>query len=142
MGVFKSSSGQNPDSEIMEFYAVLLLVAAVSAEADYLHVVPQTHTVLTKQVPTIFKQVQHVPTLYQTVQKPLEDVHTPIVYQAVQTPLVIPTLYQHVPTIYQTLQTPTIFKIDEDKLVKVDDDEEEDDEDKEGEVLPLIKHIT
>merc|ERR1712168_641850 len=166
--VFKSSSGQNPDSEIMEFYAVLLLVAAVSAEADYLHVVPQTHTVLTKQVPTMFKQVQHVPTLYQTVQKPLEDVHTPIVYQtvqkpvealqtpivktlettdiinpfkiqAVQTPLVIPTLYQHVPTIYQTLQTPTIFKIDEDKLVKVDDDEEEDDEDKEGEVLPLIK---
>merc|ERR1712142_1054299 len=150
--VFKSSSGQNPDSEIMEFYAVLLLVAAVSAEADYLHVVPQTHTVLTKQVPTIFKQVQHVPTLYQTVQKPLEDLHTPIVktlettdiinpfkIQAVQTPLVIPTLYQHVPTIYQTLQTPTIFKIDEDKLVKVDDDEEEDDEDKEGEVLPLIK---
>jgi hypothetical protein len=150
---------------------VLLLVVAVSAEADYLHVVPQTHTVLTKQVPTIFKQVQHVPTLYQTVQKPLEDVHTPIVYQtvqkpvealqtpivktletidiinpfkiqAVQTPLVIPTLYQHVPTIYQTLQTPTIFKIDEDKLVKVDDDEEDEDEDKEGEVLPLIKHIT
>merc|ERR1712168_610314 len=169
MGVFKSSSGQNPDSEIMEFYAVLLLVAAVSAEADFLHVVPQTHTVLTKQVPTMFKQVQHVPTLYQTVQKPLEDVHTPIVYQtvqkpvealqtpivktlettdiinpfkiqAVQTPLVIPTLYQHVPTIYQTLQTPTIFKIDEDKLVKVDHEDE--DEDKEGEVLPLIKHIT
>merc|ERR1712168_503457 len=164
MGVFKSSSGQNPDSEIMEFYAVLLLVAAVSAEADYLHVVPQTHTVLTKQVPTIFKQVQHVPTLYQTVQKPLEDVHTPIVYQtvqkpvealqtpivktlettdiinpfkiqAVQTPLVIPTLYQHVPTIYQTLQTPTIFKIDEDKLVKVDDDEEE-----EEVVVPYLIH--
>merc|ERR1712168_1010951 len=162
MGVFKSSSGQNPDSEIMEFYAVLLLVAAVSAEADYLHVVPHTHTVLTKQVPTLFKQVQHVPTLYQTIQKPLEEIHTPIVYQtvqkpveavrtpivktlettdiinpvhkplqiqAVQTPLVIPTLYQHVPTIYQTLQTPTIFKVDEDSLVKVDDDEE-DDEDK------------
>merc|ERR1711931_79868 len=140
--VFKSSSGQNPDSEIMEFYAVLLLVAAVSAEADYLHVVPQTHTVLTKQVPTIFKQVQHVPTLYQTVQKPVEALQTPIVktlettdiinpfkIQAVQTPLVIPTLYQHVPTIYQTLQTPTIFKVDEDSLVKVDDDEE-DDEDK------------
>merc|ERR1719495_1415088 len=106
----------------MKFYAVLLLVAAVSAEADYLHVVPQTHTVLTKQVPTIFKQIQHVPTLYQTVQKPLEDVHTPIVYQ--------------------TLQTPTIFKIDEDKLVKVDHDDEDEDEDKEGEVLPLIKHIT
>jgi len=145
----------------MEFYAVLLLVAAVSAEADYLHVVPQTHTVLTKQVPTFYKQVQHVPTLYQTVQKPLEDVHTPIVYQtiqkpvealqtpvvktlettdiinpfqikAVQTPLVIPTLYQHVPTIYQT---PTIYKVDEDSLVKVDDDEE-DDEDKH------IKHFT
>merc|ERR1712168_1759130 len=146
MGVFKSSSGQNPDSEIMEFYAVLLLVAAVSAEANYLHVVPHTHTVLTKQVPTLFKQVQHVPTLYQTVQKPVEAVHTPIVktlettdiinpvhkplqIQAVQTPLVIPTLYQHVPTIYQTLQTPTIFKVDEDSLVKVDDDEE-DDEDK------------
>merc|ERR1712168_1155634 len=162
MGVFKSSSGQNPDSEIMEFYAVLLLVAAVSAEADYLHVVPHTHTVLTKQVPTLFKQVQHVPTLYQTIQKPLEEIHTPIVYQtvqkpveavrtpivktlettdiinpvhkplqiqAVQTPLVIPTLYQHVPTICQTLQTPTIFKVDEDSLVKVDDDEE-DDEDK------------
>merc|ERR1711931_450808 len=153
--VFKSSSGQNPDSEIMEFYAVLLLVAAVSAEADYLHVVPQTHTVLTKQVPTIFKQVQHVPTLYQTVQKPVEALQTPIVktlettdiinpfkIQAVQTPLVIPTLYQHVPTIYQTLQTPTIFKIDEDKLVKVDHDDEDEDEDKEGEVLPLIKHIT
>merc|ERR1712168_811338 len=168
MGVFKSSSGQNPDSEIMEFYAVLLLVAAVSAEANYLHVVPHTHTVLTKQVPTIFKQVQHVPTLYQTIQKPLEDVHTPIVYQtvqkpveavhtpivktlettdiinpvhkplqiqAVQTPLVIPTLYQHVPTIYQTLKTPTIFKVDEDSLVKVDDDEE-DDGDKH------IKHFT
>merc|ERR1711931_536123 len=146
--VFKSSSGQNPDSEIMEFYAVLLLVAAVSAEADYLHVVPQTHTVLTKQVPTIFKQVQHVPTLYQTVQKPVEALQTPIVktlettdiinpfkIQAVQTPLVIPTLYQHVPTIYQTLQTPTIFKVDEDSLVKVDDDEE-DDEDKH------IKHFT
>merc|ERR1711931_249592 len=151
--VFKSSSGQNPDSEIMEFYAVLLLVAAVSAEADYLHVVPQTHTVLTKQVPTIFKQVQHVPTLYQTVQKPVEALQTPIVktlettdiinpfkIQAVQTPLVIPTLYQHVPTIYQTLQTPTIFKIDEDKLVKVDHDDEEDEEDKEGEVLPYLIH--
>jgi len=156
----------------MELYAVLLLVAAVSAEANFLHVIPQTHTVLTKQVPTLFKQVQHVPTLYQTIQKPLEEVHTPIVYQtvqkpveavhtpivktlettdiinpvhkplqiqAVQTPLVIPTLYQHVPTIYQTLQTPTIFKVDEDSLIKVDDDEE-DDEDKEGEVLPLIKH--
>merc|ERR1711931_77613 len=146
--VFKSSSGQNPDSEIMEFYAVLLLVAAVSAEADYLHVVPQTHTVLTKQVPTIFKQVQHVPTLYQTVQKPVEALQTPIVktlettdiinpfkIQAVQTPLVIPTLYQHVPTIYQTLQTPTIFKIDEDKLVKVDQDDEE-----EEVVVPYLIH--
>merc|ERR1712168_1364297 len=155
MGVFKSSSGQNPDSEIMEFYAVLLLVAAVSAEADFLHVVPQTHTVLTKQVPTIFKQVQHVPTLYQTVQKPLEDVHTPIVYQTVQKPVealqtpIVKTLETtdiinpfKIQAVQTPLVIPTLYKVDEDKLVKVDHDDEDEDEDKEGEVLPLIKHIT
>jgi hypothetical protein len=94
---------------------VLLLVAAVSADADYLHVVPQTHTVLTKQVPTIFQQVQHVPTLYktveeevhtpvvyQTIQKPVEAVHTPVVYQTIQKPVEA----VHTPVVYQTIQKP------------------------------------
>lgn len=84
----------------MEFYVVLLLVAAAFADSDkYYHIAPQTHLIHNQQIPTLYQSVQ-TPTYYKLDDDDVEDVDddNKYLYTFPQTHQVTPVQYSHINT--------------------------------------------